>query len=463
MLFIIIACSLYFLQACSKATFENAKPNASLVIPTTLSDMQALLDNDNVMNGYGSGGVVPSVGDISATDYRMTGQFFTTSLTPLYQKYYTWATDLYNGEEIQDWDAPYQAIFYANSALDGLAKIQQTANNQTEYNNVKGSALFYRGHMFYQLAQIYAPVYDSSTAATSWGIPLQLTSSVTSGVSRATLEATYQQILSDLNLALPLLPSTPLYDRRPSKGSVYGLLARIYMNLGNYQSALNYADSCLALNNRLLDFNTIPSGNPFPFAGGKFNNEVIFRCYMVKFGMNMPISVGFAAPDSALYASYDSTDWRASIWYYVAGGGTIYPIGGYPDGNSFFAGIATDEIYLIRAECYARMGSLQNSLNDLNALLATRYKTGTYTPYTSASQLDILTKILLERRKELLYRGVRWTDLIRLNKRDPQFAVTLTRTVNGTTYTLPPNDPRYLFPVPDNVIKLNPGMPQNPR
>jgi len=60
-----------------------------------------------------------------------------------------------------------------------------------------------------------------------------------------------------------------------------------------------------------------------------------------------------------------------------------------------------------------------------------------------------------------MMRGQRWTDLKRLNK-DSRFAVTLSRTVQGTTYTLPPNDPRYALLIPSEVI-LNSSMPQNAR
>jgi len=68
---------------------------------------------------------------------------------------------------------------------------------------------------------------------------------------------------------------------------------------------------------------------------------------------------------------------------------------------------------------------------------------------------------LKERRKELLFRGLRWTDLRRLNL-DPRFAVTLARNVSGQIYSLPPEDPRYAWPIPDDEIQAS-GIPQNPR
>jgi len=70
--------------------------------------------------------------------------------------------------------------------------------------------------------------------------------------------------------------------------------------------------------------------------------------------------------------------------------------------------------------------------------------------------------ILDEKRKELPFTGnSRWEELRRLNK-EQAFAKTLTRFVNNQTYTLAPNDNRYVWPIPDQEIRLT-GMAQNPR
>ena len=100
-------------------------------------------------------------------------------------------------------------------------------------------------------------------------------------------------------------------------------------------------------------------------------------------------------------------------------------------------------------------------MNDLNALLKKRYLTGTYIDRTASSANDALVQILTERKKELAFRGLRWMDLRRLN-REPQFATTLTRVINGQTYTLQPNSIRYALPIPDDEIALS-GLQQNPR
>ena len=66
--------------------------------------------------------------------------------------------------------------------------------------------------------------------------------------------------------------------------------------------------------------------------------------------------------------------------------------------------------------------------------------------------------VLLERRKELTLRGLRLSDIKRLNKEGR--GITLTRIVNGVAYTLPANSARFANPIPENIIEIS-GMEQN--
>ncbi|WP_143754113.1 hypothetical protein [Chryseobacterium sp. 52] len=59
-----------------------------------------------------------------------------------------------------------------------------------------------------------------------------------------------------------------------------------------------------------------------------------------------------------------------------------------------------------------------------------------------------------------MIRGLRWSDLKRYNSDGAN--ITLTRTVNGQTNTLPPNYLRYAVAIPEDIITLT-GMSQNPR
>jgi hypothetical protein len=69
--------------------------------------------------------------------------------------------------------------------------------------------------------------------------------------------------------------------------------------------------------------------------------------------------------------------------------------------------------------------------------------------------------ILEERRRELIGRGLRWTDLRRINQ-ETDYAVTLEKSLNGESYILEPNSVRYTYPIPDDEIILS-GIRQNER
>src|SRR5690606_16588623 len=116
-----------------------------------------------------------------------------------------------------------------------------------------------------------------------------------------------------------------------------------------------------------------------------------------------------------------------------------------------FAGLATDEVYLIRAEIAARLGNTEQALNDLNRLKAARWeKNVAFQPYTANTQDEALSYVLQERKKELLFRGLRWSDLRRLNVEG--FLITLERRIGNQIYQLIPNDLRYVYPIPNEVI-----------
>jgi starch-binding outer membrane protein, SusD/RagB family len=66
--------------------------------------------------------------------------------------------------------------------------------------------------------------------------------------------------------------------------------------------------------------------------------------------------------------------------------------------------------------------------------------------------------ILLERRKELLMRGLRWMDIKRLNKENRNLV--LKRIAGSQVFMLLPNDKYYALPLPTDII-LNSNLQQN--
>lgn len=434
--------------ACKK--FLDEKPNAKLAVPVTVQDVQALMDQYNVINAF-----TPDMGAESDDDFYMKDNYYNTSKVDI-QKTYTWDKDAYNE---MAWGDMYKIVLSANLGLETLEKNSSTASAQPGYNRAKGTALFIRAYAFYQLAQYYAKPYNKSVAATTPGIPVRLKSDVTTENIRHSMEATYSQITADLQAALPLLPDLGTPVSRPSRAAAFAMLADVFLTMGQYDKTKAFADSALKIKSNLLDYNSISAASDAPFA--QFNAEVV---YAASTSGASRLNVNNSMIDTILFAMYDLNDLRRSLFFKNLGAGQGFSFKGNYDGSVFgqlFNGIAVDEIYLLRAEAQARLGNKDAAMADLNTLLQKRYKTGFFTALTAANATDALKKVLTERRKELIGRSRRWFDLRRLNQ-DPNFAITLYRKVNGTSYQLPPNDNRYTFYIPLNVVALT-GMEQNTR
>lgn len=450
------------LSACSKSDFLDEKPASNLLVPATLNDFQALLDNTNVMNFTGG------LAQLASDDYTVTDEAYQSVPVATQRNSYIWAKDLYGGErEIRDWNKLYEQVFYTNAVLDGLARYADAENPQARY--LKGWALFARAFSFYDLIRNFCKAYDAATAATDPGIPLRLSPAIDYTQPRATLQQSFGQVLSDLSESETLLPvERPSANlNRPSKLAVYALLARIFLDMGDYSRALDNAEKCLALYDVLLDYNTISKTSATPFS--TTNAELIYNAWQVavygEFTGNYTAASARIAPD--LLGIYSANDLRKAVYFNARPDNSYIKKRGYNGYGAYgFTGLATDEVYLVKAECLARKGERISAMNTLNQLLRKRWSPAATTPaapyqdLTAATPDEALQKILLERRKELVWRGLRWHDLKRLNREG--VGITLTRMVAGTRYTIAPNDPRYVFPIPDDEIALS-GITQNIR
>lgn len=433
------------LTSCKK-DFLDKKPNQALLIPISLSEFQSLLDNTSVMN------TSPSLNLISSDDISTTDAGWSAYRQPVERNCYLWKYNPYEDASITDWNAPYAQIFYSNVVLDGLMKIVQDNSNKGQFEQVKGSALFYRAFALYNLTQQFAEPYNINTSKSALGIPVRLSSDVNEKSVRGTLQNTYDRILEDLLLASELLPKQTNIKSRPSKIAAFSLLARIYLSMNDYENARNFAGECLNIYNKVIDFNTLSASStaPFPVTLPNGNDEIIFYNYPISYSF---VGSTLTSIDPLLFQSYNDNDLRKTIFFRDRGNG-IRTFKGY------FLGLATSEIILIRAECNARLGDFDKAMDDLNQLMINRWNNKVAYPKFSATNMsEALVQILAERRKELVFRGIRWSDLRRLNQ-DTRFSVILKRKINGTDYELLPNSRKYVLPIPDNEV-MNSGIQQN--
>lgn len=429
--------------------FLDIKPNKSQVVPQTAEDLWALLMNTTKMNVY-----YPSIGEV-ASDNHYYEQNYWQGLTDLDSRNaYIWNPDIFVEGEANDWSFPYVTVFTANVVLESLEKNKGSIAVQ-EYNALKGSALFFRGYAFFQLAQHFMEAYDESHAGNKLGIPLRLTSDLNTKSVRSTMSETYTQIITDLDNAAELLPMQSRLYNLPGKAAGYMMLAKTYLVKGEYALASIHANRSFELTDaQLIDYNDVDTAANTPFA--RFNSEVIFYSLLMGRTALTPARLRM---DDVFYASYSESDLRKRVYFRKENNGYYSFKGSYDGTGSAFGGLAIDELYLILAESHARLSETEKACFFLNEFLRRRIRKDAFIPIQETVGDDILLHILDHRRKQLILRGTRWSDLKRLN-RDERFAKTVTRKVNGEEYRLEPNARRYVFPIPLHVISLT-GMEQN--
>lgn len=444
------------LSACQKE-FLDAKSNQSQKVPTTLADYQAMLDNTtggaNPMNERSS----HTLGMIGADEYFISDAYYylfpADGNTAYMRNAYVWAKEVYMpvvgvNYEPYDFNVGYGRILTCNIVLDGLKSLPQTAGNKPEWENVKGSALFYRALNYYNLAQLYAQPLGLATAE-SLGLPLRSEADPTLKLGRSSLAQTYELIQADLAQAAELLPQEGINLYRPNQLAVQALWMRLYLQQEDYERALEAAEHILASRSELLDYNELTATANYTFQlYARGNKEVFFATAGFDAGF---LNTDILQVDEGLYSNYAEDDLRKSLFFKVDVDGRKLYWGSYYGNTMFFTGFALDEVYLVRAEALARLGNVRESCATLNSLLRKRYASGTYSDYVSEDVKEVLDKVLLERRKQLIFRGVRWEDLRRLNLQ-AETAKTLTRQLGDQTYKLEPNSKGYVWPIPPEAV-----------
>ena len=164
------------------------------------------------------------------------------------------------------------------------------------------------------------------------------------------------------------------------------------------------------------------------------------------------------SPVNALLNLYTGNDIRADEYRVIRNGSIVLgkyfaksTASGNPDGVVDFKVYRTAEMYLIRAEAYARLGMDAEGLADLNDLRAAR---NANTGFETGAELE--TAIQTERRKELVVEGHRFFDLKRTVR-------VVSRTQDCASWcTLPPDHRGWAFPIPQTEMLANPNMEQNP-
>lgn len=444
--------------------FLDIKPKGEK-IPTTVSDYETLLNYESVQKvsdtypAYLTDDVfLPDVAEGTATPGL-------NSVDQSIRNLYLFKKEVF-GDAQDDgfWFASYNRIYYYNTVIDNI--MNADGSDEQQKLSIRAEALISRALEYLYLVNGYAKYYDVRTAESDPGVPLILDEDISKkNLVRASVKDVYAQIQSDLQTALPNLPMQAKGNAfRASKAAGYGVLAKMYLYMGNYTEALKAANAVLEMNNSLLDLKKYAVVKPQSSIGRTNvpqdidNPENIY----IKFA---PYVYGLSSKvfgSDELISLFSEDDMRLQV-YFTKNFRNI-PTDKYVWAPYLRANLAVSspEIYLIAAECEAREGSIERAIALINKLRDNRIKNNT--DIVATDRNDALQKVLEERRRELAMSGmVRYIDLKRLNQ-ESQFAKTVTHVTGEGTFRLEPNSPLYVLPIPAKVMRFNKNsMKQNER
>ncbi|MDE1192981.1 MAG: RagB/SusD family nutrient uptake outer membrane protein [Arachidicoccus sp.] len=441
--------------ACNK--FLDINPSTQSVNPSTIKDFQEMLNNDSLGTGY------YFLVDFMSDDSRMVDAQSGIGST-IYSRTYHWNSIIWNASDTDMiYNSSYTRILQMNIILSRVNSApKDSLNTEENRSNVISQALINRAWYYLQLANIYGPTYNQSTATTDLSVPLILEPSSSSLPARATLQTMYGQILADLKKAVSntYLPSKGVDVLHPGKAAGYALLARTYLYEAQYDSAMAYADSSLALQNTLLNYNNTAT-QPIRLVDLSSNPEILLGRLSFDAGFYLTYTGTFSISQS-LSDSLDASDLRLSKNFTSGSYKISYSTS--PTSMVFDNSVGVPEVMLIKAECLARKGNVSDAGAILKELRSYRLKSSTVDTRVYNSS-NILNCVLGERRRELYcHGGLRLFDLKRLN-REEAFKKTIYRKndSNEIIDSLVPGSNLYLFPFAATIIANNTNIVQNPR
>jgi len=435
------------------------------VIPTTIDDFYDIMCDYSYFIMSSSNAFMAS-DDIKVYKDEVNRMFFGADM---FTNGYLWKDFIFVNEQDndQDWNFLYKTIYKSNVVLDKIDKA--TGSNEVLRKKTKGEALAQRAYSYFMLVNLYSQHYNPATYEKDLGVPLYLVADINDAKPRATVKAVYDQIEKDLTDALPLLPPTPEFNYHPSQAGVNGLLAKVYLYQGKYELAKQKAQAALDVYSFLYDLKDmdfIPGLPKYLGVAGAPNRAIDNRegLWHKQAHNTFIYMIGVYMSDEHR-ALYNNKDRRLYLTLIEEGmfGNNQHGLNIWPKEKYFKIGVYTPELYLIRAECNARLNQPGLAIDDLNTLRAKRFLPADFVAIDrNQTDLQALELVLKERRMELFAEGWRWFDLKRLNL-DPRFRKDISRDWGGEIITLKPDDKNYVLPIPKKVMVLNPLLEQNPR
>lgn len=350
------------------------------------------------------------------------------------------------------WSAIYRTINIANHIIEKAPGIADVNLTDAEKDQILGEAYFIRALAYFDLGRAFGGVPIKLKPTTDLGAD--------AGIARSSLAETYQQVLTDLNLAESLLPDR-VNRIRATQTAARALKARLYLYNKQWEDAIDAATSVI---DQSADYHLATPFTSWFKEGVVQVEESIFEIAFSaqnENGLRTPMTLLARGgeyryrPNDALVNTLRNRetggDRLALLDSATQSGTTLYA------GALYYRSPATDpsyvlriaEQYLIRAEARAQSDDLEGALEDLNII---RDRAG-LAPSHAVMKEEILAAILAERRLEFLWEAHRYFDLARTG--------TLKEEIEKLKPNLVIEDRHLLMPIPSNEVILG-GLKQNP-
>ena len=375
------------------------------------------------------------------------------------------------------WNSLYSVVANANLMIQKAPDVTVANSDTAEKRRLIGQAYALRGMAYFDLVRFFAQPYNFTTDASHLGVPLVTTTSTDrSGIvspPRSTVKQVYDQITSDLTKAISNLSS---YTSTSAKGrfNLYGaqaLLSRVYLYKEDWQGVIIMTSAVIGANK----YSLLPRATFVEDFKKQYNSESIFEVANTATDNLSTNSIGYfynqggygdAIATDGIYNAYPSTDVRKNFMTRGkrSGSGGENPaniVNKYSNITTFEENIKVirlAEMYLNRAEAYAKSGQEPLAIADVNRIIS-RSDTDplSLVPGTTTGAA-LVTAILNERRKELAFEGQRLFDLTR-NK------ISFTKISRGgisIAVNYPEN--KAILPIPQSELDANSNIrsQQNP-
>ncbi len=405
-----------------------------------------------------------------------------TTTDPLFLTY-TYRRTSDQGNALQIYRKGYQAIVGCNKVIGAIKE-----GSSKELDQILGENLFLRAMVHFDLVRLFGRPYTQSPE-TNLGIIIKTDTRADDNASRATVKEVYAFVVSELQKAARLM-TVNRTNSYASPAAANALLSRVYLYMNDNANAIKYADLVIAEGRFAL---ATPTQVPdFYAVENEQNKEIIFAIKHTLKDDRTWSSIGsmyYTSPGGVgwgeVYASqafqdlvnkYPNDQRRSYLVRKLTAQGAQEKRNGidkvYVTKFSNQAGLPTlsspvvlrlAELYLNRAEAYAKLGESAKAIDDVNLIRRRAGLSGTdlYAPTDLKGLPSVLDVVLQERRVELAFEGHRPYDLFRNNRSLVRNYPGYHNTATGQQ-TVPPDDKQVVHLVPESELVLNKNLKQNP-